>query len=211
METIPLHELGAESENLRAERSDAAANRILILETAERLFAKQGVASVSMADIAAAAQVGKGTLYRRYANKAELCLALMDVQMTDFQDGALEKMREQTALGYSNLEQLGAFLDDLVYFTDRHLPLLCEVQRAGLLARMDHAQAPHFWQHMTLSGLLQAAQRGGELSEDLDVAFLGDALLASLHGDLFQFQRLVRGFSLQRISSGLRSLVMPPS
>ncbi|HEX6385962.1 MAG TPA: helix-turn-helix domain-containing protein [Anaerolineae bacterium] len=192
----------------RTERRDAVANRARILEAAEKLFARRGVTAVSMADIAQAADVGKGTLYRNFANKAELCLALMDSQMTEFQNNMLSRMRQMTAEGKSNLEQLDHFLDMLVYFTDAHMPLLCEVQREGLLYGSDSAlQLPHFWQHMTVSGLLRAAATNGELSSGLDTDYLADAILAPLKADIFQFQREVRGFSLERISAGLRLLV----
>jgi hypothetical protein len=39
------------------------------------------------------------------------------------------------------------------------------------------------------------------------VTYLSDAILATLHADLFRFQRQGRNFSLERISAGLRSLV----
>jgi AcrR family transcriptional regulator len=193
----------------RSERRDAAANRALILETAESLFAERGVANVNMADIAQAAGVGKGTLYRRFANKAELALALMDTQMREFQEAMLGRMRQQNEQGMSKLAQLDQFLDALVYFVERHNPLLCVVQSEGLLAGMGEQdlQRPHFWQHMTIAGLLQGAIQDDELPADLDVVYVADALLAMLHASLFRFQREGRGFSLERISAGLRRFV----
>lgn len=191
-----------------SERRDAAANRALILETAEKLFAQRGVGEVTMADIAQVAGVGKGTLYRRFAHKGELCLALMDTQMTEFQNSILSRLQQLNQHGVSKLEQLDQFLDALVYFTDAHAPLLCEAQRAGLLQGTDNnLQMPHFWQHMTVSGLLRTAVAAGELPADLDIAYTADALLASLRADMFRFQRQVREFSLERISAGLRALV----
>lgn len=193
----------------RPERRDAAANRARILATAEKLFAQHGVANVNMAEIALAAGVGKGTLYRRFTNKAELCLALMDTQMIEFQNGMLARMQQMSAQGLPKLVQLDQFMDALVYFTDAHAPLLCEVQRAGLLQEQepDGLELPHFWQYMTVSGLLKAAVTSGELPSNLDTDYLADALLAPLKADIFYFQREARGFSLDRISAGLRLLL----
>lgn len=197
----------AGSTTAKGERCDAVANRKLILATAEKLFAQHGVANVNMAQIAQTAQVGKGTIYRRFANKAELCLALMDSQMADFQNVMLARMRRMTEEGVTPLGQLDQFLDALVYFIEDHAPLLDEVQREGLLGNYD-LQVPHFWLHMTTSGLLRQAIEAQELVSHLDVEYLADAMLASLRANVFLFQRQVRGFSLERISAGLRVLVV---
>jgi AcrR family transcriptional regulator len=193
--------------SVRQERRDALANRALILETAKTLFAERGVAEVTMADIALAAGVGKGTLYRRFANKGKLCLALMDSQLLAFQEDTLATMRRLTVERRPILDQLDGFLEALVYFTDAHIPLLCEVQRSGLLEGIEGIQRPHFWLHMTVSGMLQAAIFARELMDGLDVPYLADAILATLRADLIQFQREARGFSRERILDGLRSLL----
>lgn len=202
-------DLAEEGGLCRQERRDAAANRARILQTAEKLFAEHGVANVNMADIAQAAEVGKGTLYRRFTNKAELCLALMDSQMIDFQNGMLARMQQMSQQKMPKMVQLDQFLDALVYFTDAHAPLLCEVQRAGLLQEIEPEglELPHFWQYMTVSGLLRAAVASGELASSLDIDYLADALLSPLKADLFYYQREARGFSLERISAGIRLLL----
>jgi AcrR family transcriptional regulator len=194
-------------EQHRAERRDAAANRRLLLRTAETLFAERSVAEVSMADIAQAAGVGKGTLYRRFTSKAELCLGLMDEQMAEFQNQMLGEFRQMNDGCVPYMTQLEFFLDALIHFTEKHAPLLCEVQRAGLIQPGIQAELPHFWQYMTVNGLLQAAMNAGEVPAGLDIAYLADALLAPVTADVYQFQRQVRGFSVERISEGLRVLV----
>ncbi|WP_373320719.1 TetR/AcrR family transcriptional regulator [Acetobacter estunensis] len=45
---------------------------ILILKTASRLFGEQGYAATSVEQIAAVAQVGKQTIYRRHPSKESL-------------------------------------------------------------------------------------------------------------------------------------------
>ena len=54
------------------ERADAARNRRRILAAAEKLFAENGVSCTSMDAIAAEAGVGKGTLFRRFGDRASL-------------------------------------------------------------------------------------------------------------------------------------------
>ena len=191
----------------RRERADAAANRALILKTAERLFRERGVENVCMAEIAEAAGVGKGTLYRRFANKGELCLSLMDSQMAEFQEGMLAHFQSLSEQGAPFLEQLAQFLESLVDFTEVHSPLLLEVARADMIQESARLNLPHFWQYMTVRALLRSAARNGELMPDLDLDYLGEALLAPLQVDYFRFQRYARDYSTGRIGAGLRSMV----
>src|SRR5579875_2274020 len=57
-------------------RRDAARNRDLLLEAANRVFAEQGL-EAGVAEIAREAGVGMGTLYRRFATKDALIEALV--------------------------------------------------------------------------------------------------------------------------------------
>lgn len=102
------------------ERSDAARNRRKILETSRALFEERGVTRVTMEDIARAASIGKGTLYRRFANKGLLCQALLDEPTRDFQRETLVVLKRPGG----PLEKLGIFLDRLVRFTEANLDLL---------------------------------------------------------------------------------------
>jgi AcrR family transcriptional regulator len=58
-------------------RSDAERNRQRILRAAEEVFAERGL-GVSLDDIAAAAGVGVGTVYRRFPDKDDLIDALFE-------------------------------------------------------------------------------------------------------------------------------------
>src|SRR2546423_15647880 len=70
----------------RLERRDAMEHRRRILEVARHLFAEQGVDFVSMHQIAMAAGIGQGTLYRRYAHKGELCMDLLHERHEQFME-----------------------------------------------------------------------------------------------------------------------------
>lgn len=69
-----------------AERSDAARNRSRLLGAAAQLIAEQGAEKVTMREVAEAAGVGKGTLYRRFGNRNGLLVALLDEAEAEFQD-----------------------------------------------------------------------------------------------------------------------------
>ena len=194
----------------RAERSDAAANRKRILQVAEVLIAQHGVNNVNMADIARAAQVGQGTLYRRFANKSDLCLALLDTQMADFQNEVIAQLSQMTRAGQPNLQRMEWFLDALVHFNDRHFPLLCVAQR-DLPIEPGTRPEPWIWQQMTVRGLLQGALRAGEISSavarELDVPIMTNLLLAPMHPETFRGMKVDAGGDLSRISAGLQHLV----
>lgn len=210
IDPIPLISIENPQTPKRPKRADALANRELILATAQRLFAERGIASVCMATIAETAGVGKGTLYRGFANKGELCLVLLDEDMRVFQNQTLQALRENHQ--QPALTRLDAFLNSLVYFVERQAPLLREAEAHGVLqgeTAAGNASPQRWlpWLHQTISILLQQAQQNGETGE-LDIPYLVDAILAPLSADLFLYQRETLGFELARISRGLRQLVL---
>lgn len=190
------------------ERRDAAENRARVLAAAEKLFRAQGVPNVHMAEIAQAAGVGKGTLYRRFANKGELCLALMDEQLQTYQNQVLAGLRTLRESGASGLDRLKYFLRSEAAFVERHVPLLCEVQRGGLLDALQQIDAPVFgWQQMTALGLLREAAQANEIDPEMDLPLTVDLLLAPLQANFFRFLCQGRGYSSERIGQALAASV----
>jgi AcrR family transcriptional regulator len=74
-------------------RSDARRNRERLLEAADAVFRERGV-EVSVGEIAEAAGLGRGTLFRNFASKDELIAAVL-----------AERLREVLAYGRELLEQ----------------------------------------------------------------------------------------------------------
>lgn len=187
------------------ERSDAVRNRAKILRAARRLFDERGVTCVTMEEIARGAGVGKGTLYRRFPHKGFLCQALLDEPTREFQRETLEIVGEP---GRDALEKLDIFLDRLVRFTDENLDLFYGGHEALLgterLAQLSHPARG--WLRSTVLTLLRAAREDG-LRDGLDLEYLAMGLLAPLEIDLFYHQRRVQGYSRERISAGVRSLI----
>ncbi|MDX2876058.1 TetR/AcrR family transcriptional regulator [Streptomyces ipomoeae] len=59
-------------------RADAARNRTRLLEVAARLADECGAANLTMEAVANAAEVGKGTVFRRFGDRFGLLVALLD-------------------------------------------------------------------------------------------------------------------------------------
>lgn len=78
-----------DSQTGRPMRADAARNRAKLLAAAAEAFAGQGV-EVSLEDIAAAAGVGIGTLYRNFATREDLVLAVYSDQVSALEQRSME-------------------------------------------------------------------------------------------------------------------------
>lgn len=62
----------------RKTKEESLETRSLILDTAERVFAEQGVACTSLADIATAAGLTRGAIYWHFKNKVDVFTAMVD-------------------------------------------------------------------------------------------------------------------------------------
>src|SRR5690606_26004111 len=78
-------EVGAMTGRPPTERADAARNRRAILDATAALLAEHGAAGVTMDRVAAAAGVGKGTIFHRFGSRAGLLYELVA-------EGAVERM-----------------------------------------------------------------------------------------------------------------------
>ncbi|MGW4278147.1 TetR/AcrR family transcriptional regulator, partial [Streptomyces seoulensis] len=83
--TPVMVEFGAGDADGPCLRADAARNRARLLDAAARLVAEHGAAAVTMEAVAAAAQVGKGTVFRRFGDRTGLLTALLDHSEKKFQ------------------------------------------------------------------------------------------------------------------------------
>jgi AcrR family transcriptional regulator len=82
-----MRRLAAMTSDTRGLRVDAERNRQRILAAARQAFAELGL-DVPLEEIARRAEVGIGTLYRRYPTRAELVAAAFESKMADYADAA---------------------------------------------------------------------------------------------------------------------------
>ena len=108
------------------ERADAARNRRAILAATERLLATHRPQDISMEQVAAAAGVGKGTVFHRFGNRMGLMYALM-VERAQALEEAVTAGPPPLGEGAPERERLLAFLDAIVEVVSRNKSLMAEL------------------------------------------------------------------------------------
>lgn len=177
------------------ERADAARNRERVLAAATRLVEERGIASVSMDDIARAACVGTGTVYRRFGDRAGLALALLDDESRAFQN-ALISGPPPLGPGAPPVERLHAFCGGYLDLVERHAELLVVAAPPG---RSGEGPLQFYATHLSIL-LREAAPR-------VDAPFMARALLTALNPAQHLFARGVLGWELDRLRAGWRGLI----
>lgn len=183
-------------------RKDAQANREKILTTAAALFREKSVATVSMKDIATAAGIGTGTLYRNYPNKSELCLALsMDFIQQFITDG-------QTYLATATADaetQFKHVLGQYLTFRERRMQLLASIEN-GPTVMSTYYRSELYQQLVQL--LMQVLR---PVSGDLTAAeleFRADMLIAMLKSNSYAYQRQQKGLSRDQLLINITKLML---
>lgn len=184
----------------RPQRQTADRNRAAILAAAAARVATDGVERVDMREIARAAGVGIGTLYRRFGDKTGLLAALIGDREQELQEGLL-RGAPPLGPGAPAAERLEAFLDALSDLTERNLDVLLASQSSAPGARL-RLGAHQAWR-LHLVVLL------AELRPDLDAGgrgWLAEVLLAPLSADLYAAQRVDNGRTAPQLRAYLHDL-----
>lgn len=180
------------------ERADAARNRLRVLEAAERLFAERGPENVSMDDVARAAGVGKGTLFRRFGDRASLARAVLSTHEAAFQE-AMIRGEPPLGPGAPTAERLVAFGRGMLGLVDAHRDLLLAAETGKPSGK--YRSGPYASYRFFVSSLLR------EAAPRVDADYAADALLAPLAAGFVAHLRDDRGMDLERIAAGYESLV----
>lgn len=178
-------------------RADAVRNRRKILDAAERLIDTVGVHQLTMDEVARVAEVGVGTVYRRFGDLSGLANALLHDRECELQD-AFMTGKPPLGPGAPPATRVVAFLHalldrvvdqhDLLIVAETHTPTARYVSGAYVL------HSTHLVKLVT------------EADPELDAQFVAEMLLASVSASLILHQRSVRQMSLQRIKDGLAAV-----
>lgn len=195
-------------------RKDAQQLTELILETARDLFTQYGVDTVSMHQIAKTAGVGQATMYRRYAQKGDLCLELIDDQFGRLRT-EIEDQLEQL-VGAPIMERLMAVFRRIIMFTHNEASLLKAIHVSLVQSRClnDDAQQffcspPYIYLHSTLAALLKEAFDAGQ-TVSFDPAFTAHIMIAALAPHTLQHMSDRYGYTTEDIIDQInRTLIRP--
>ncbi|MFJ6695774.1 TetR/AcrR family transcriptional regulator [Streptomyces sp. NPDC091272] len=191
----------------RKPRVDAARNREAVLAAADALFARcESPEAVTMADIAAAAGVGKATLFRGFGDRTGLIHSLFAMRLAPIGRAAEEG---PAPLGPDTppQERVPALLDALLCFKldHHHLALALEGTGGDSPYRADHYE----WWHGTLRSALD------RIPGFTDSDFTAHALLAAVRADLVEHlvdrRHLTREEIRSRLASYVARVLGPPS
>ncbi|MRH89032.1 TetR family transcriptional regulator [Nocardia sp. SYP-A9097] len=179
-----------------AERADAARNRKLLLDAAAELVRTGGADALTMDAVAKQAGVGKGTVFRRFGNRAGLMYALLDESDRKLQ-AAYMFGPPPLGPGAPPLERLCAYGRARLAFTE----IEGDVRRAATDNSSHYGGAPYNLTKTHVSILLRQAGTPG------DIALLADALLAPLGAALVLHQIRRLGFTLEQVGDNWEALV----
>jgi len=171
---------------------------VRVLAAAAELFAREGVEAVDVRDIAHAAGVGIGTIYRRFGDKGSLVAALLGDRERDLQDRLLSGP-PPLGPGAPPRERLAAFLHALADLTEENLPMLLASEGSASGARY-RIGAYNAWR-------LHAAMLLEQAAPDLDAAWFADLLLAPLDAARYRHQRRELGVRRERVAANLTEAV----
>lgn len=172
------------------ERSDAARNRVALLEAAQRLVDEGGVAGVTMERVAAAAGVGKGTVFRRFESREGLMGALLNHSETAWQAAVLSGPAP-LGPGAEPWDRLLAFGRSRLDTTLLHVDLIRAAGRAGTRSYAAYSFAAMHVRHLL-----------SQLGVDGDIALLAVALMAPLEAPILEQQVSVEHLDVDRVYAG---------
>jgi AcrR family transcriptional regulator len=180
------------------ERGDAARNRRRILTAAREVVAAHGAEGLSMNALAAAAGVGKGTIFRRFGDRDGLLLALLHEDTIVLQNEFLSGP-PPLGPGAPPADRLEAFIVAWIRFAAAHLELLLAAEQghvgadnpavnslrlhvASLLEQIDRSLDAALVAEMVLQSVSARVIRRVHLAPDDSTAALERAAVALLHG-----------------------------
>ena len=145
----------------KALRADAARNRARLLEAATTLFAERGV-ETSLDEVAKAAGVGIGTLYRNFPTREDLVVAVYGAQI-DALDARSRELAASEDPGEALREWMRGFVD--FYAVKQGMVTLLRTMMNG--SRSEHFQQTRETLRLAAERMLTPAIEAGVIRQDV--------------------------------------------
>lgn len=164
------------------QRKTTPAHREHILQAASRLIRDRGIANTTLADIAVAAEISKGTLYYYYATKGDLIFDIAERHMSNM-TGKIFRWLEASGNDVSARTVFRMVLDTVLHSRSRgqmHVYLLGEALTENPSLRHRFVEEYAKWRDL----IRQGAER--VLGTEPDRMILAHVLLATIDGLILQ-------------------------
>lgn len=178
------------------QRKTTPANRERILDAAARIVREHGVDNTTLADIADAAQISKGTLYYYYPTKGDLVFDIAERHMRNMTSRIFTWM-ESNREGQGPKTVLRMVLDTVMHSRSRgrmHLYLIQEAMNENPTLQARFVTEYREWHRLIEKGLAR-------IYGDGEFAAVGRVLLAALDGLVLQRLIGVEGGSSDEVAS----------
>lgn len=179
------------------ERADAARNRRQILAAAQTLFDNSPSESLTTDQIAAAAGVGKGTIFRRFGDYVGLVEALIRPGVTELRT-AVESGPPPLGPGAPPEEALARFLDALLDFVWANKPVIRALEQRSAHAYYANP-ASQFW-------IAELSRRLTVAIPAIDPDYRAFALFPNLRADVLDYLENHQHMPRTRIRKGIHAL-----
>ena len=146
-----------------------------IAKEAVRLFVRQGVAATTIRDIAQAAKVAEGTLYRHYASKEELARDLLVKNLTSFTEHLDIFVFAEAKLALQIAALTRSFAE--AYQKNEDLARFILFQHASELSGVPKKMRTP--RHLIVD-MLNRARKTGEIAKENDIEVLASLILGAL-------------------------------
>ena len=171
----------------RRTKEEAAITREQLLDAAERVFRRRGIARSSLAEVAAAAGVTRGAVYWHFRDKADLCAAMcerahlpMEIMLSDAGAathadplGALQMLAVTALTRLASDPRSQAVFEVMLHESE-------SAAETAPITERKQRERRHCLTHV--ESVLQQAMTAGQLPQDTDAPLAAQALHAYIGG-----------------------------
>lgn len=179
-----------------------------ISDAALKVFRKHGYYKTRMVDIAKMAEMGKGTLYEYFKDKADILRFAFDQYFSVFSEGVLKAMKEKTTPSEKILSLIDFAIQHAAEWED-HCAIYVDYFGAARTEEQKRFSLSGIYAEMKdiLENLIKEAQLAGEIDEQFDPGAVAELLLSIYDGIILHKIFAGQGIKMDLIRKTTMALV----